>query len=171
MADKLPPYRLQPVLEQRERRKQQAERALGEAKQRLRAEQQRLEEMLEVRRQLDAKRIETTRRFEELLTQPGVPIAEESLRHDRYQQVLAEQAARMDAEIAQQRRAVAAAERGVAEAQAALLKAATDLQAMEKHKEKWEEKVRREAREREQEVQEELGQAMWLQQQRRQARG
>jgi hypothetical protein len=170
MAGNKPSYRLQPVLEQRQRRREEAERVVADAKKELRQQMERLSEMMECKRQLEVKRQELVAEFEAMIGQPGVALAEESLRHDRYQKILLQKFVEMDGAIARQRNAVRQAELKIDAAKQALLKAITDLKAMEKHKETWEEQVKREAREREQEVQEELGQTMWLQQRQRRQR-
>ncbi|RME73155.1 MAG: hypothetical protein D6776_07560 [Planctomycetota bacterium] len=169
MAKKKPHYRLQPVLEQRQRRRDEAQRQVAAAEQALEQQMRRLAEMMECKRQLVLKKDELRQEFESLIGRPGVALAEESVRYDRYQTVIDEKVREMDGAIGRQRVTVRQAESALERAKAALLEAITELRAMEKHKENWEAEVRREEREREQEQQEELGQTMWLQQ-RQQAR-
>lgn len=167
MAKKLPRYRLQPVFEQRERRKDEATKALVAAREALEAEKQRLVTMQQAREELAKKREQTVEDFmQRLLGGDMQRVGEARQQHDYYLEVLDQEAQRMDAAIVQQHQAIARAEQGVVKAQEALLHAATELKAMEKHKEKWAAELKAEWDRKEQEVQEELGQVMWLQQRR-----
>ncbi len=164
MAAKRPKYRLQPVLEQRQRRREEAERAVADAKEALRREMERLAGMMECKRELELKQEQLRAEFQALIGKPGVALAE--------QEVVAQKVREIDGAIARQRQAVRKAQIQIDLANEALLEAITDLKALEKHKENWEEQVRREQLAREQAVQEELGQTMWLQErQRAQRRG
>ncbi|MFC1705331.1 hypothetical protein ACFL59_00735 [Planctomycetota bacterium] len=167
---KKPSYRLQPVLEQREREKDAANRLVLQRQKELRFEEQKLTKLQEMRRQVDVRKEECTAKFYEIMTRPGVSIAEESLRHDRFQEVLDKEAAAHDQAIVQQRRAIQRAEQRIEEAKQALLKTAIDVQGMEKHKEQWAHGVKVEEQRKEQAEQEELGGVMWLQQRRERQR-
>ncbi|MGH7297921.1 MAG: hypothetical protein ACRELB_23475 [Polyangiaceae bacterium] len=157
---------MQFVLEQREKARKAAEEALAEAKKALRVEQQKLAALEEERRQVDVRKKKAGDEFSAALSRPGTNIAEEATLHDNFQRAQDAEAKRLDGLVQQQFQAVRRAQGRVEDAMLALTRAAADLQAMEKHKENWLREVKKEALVKEQNEQEELGQAMWLQQQR-----
>jgi hypothetical protein len=163
---KMPAYRLQIVLDQREAEKKKKEEQLAETQKALREERKKLEELEEERRQVDVRKEAATAEFHARMMKPGCSIAEEADRHDWYQKSQDAEAARIDGEIQGQKQAVRRAEQRVEDARMELQQAATELQAMEKHKEKWSKEVKREIAEKEQLQQEEIGEAMWLAQRR-----
>ena len=167
MSNQTPAYRLQIVLEQREEEKKAKEEALAEAQKALKQEQQKLEAKIAERRAVDAKKAQCSADFQANLMRPGCQISEEADRHDSYQKKLDAEAAKLDQEVAAQKQAVRRAEQRVEDAKQELLKAATEVQAMEKHKENWTKQVKRELAEKEQMQQEEIGEAMWLAQRRK----
>jgi hypothetical protein len=162
-------YRLQPVLEKRQREKDQAVQKVAEAKKQVEYEQKKLEKIIEMRMQVDEKKKLCTQRFYEQLEKAGTNVAEESTSHDLYQKVLDVEARNHDEAIVRQKIVIEEAKDKVKQAEAALLQATINVQAMEKHKEDWEKQVKREELEKEQELGEELGEAMWLQQRRKAA--
>jgi hypothetical protein len=167
VSNAAPQYRLQIVLEQREREKKEKEEQLAETQKALRAEQKKLEEKIAERKQVDVKKNQASANFQAALLRPGCAISEEAERHDWYQKSLDAEAARLDQQVAQQRQAVRRAEQRVEDAKLELVKAATEVQAMEKHKENWTKQVKKELAEKEQMQQEEIGEAMWLAQRRK----
>lgn len=168
MAD--PVYRLQIVLEQREREKKDKEEQLATTQKELKAEQLKLDEKIEERRQVDVRKETAAAAFQSNIMKPGCNIADEAERHDWYQKSLDAEAERIDAEIQAQKQAVRRAEQRVEDAKMELLQAATELQAMEKHKENWAKQTKKEIAEKEQMQQEEIGESMWLAQRRDAAR-
>src|SRR5687768_6496555 len=126
----MPPYRLQVVLEQKERAKKEAEEALAATQKALKEEKLKLEKKIEERKQVDVKKAQATTDFQGNLMKPGCQISEEADRHDWYQKALDQEAAKLDDEVAAQRQAVRRAEQRVEDARMELLKAATELQAM-----------------------------------------
>jgi hypothetical protein len=163
---KLPDYRLQIVLDQREREKDAAEKALLERQKELRAEQEKLKKIEEERRAVDRKKAKATEEFHAGLMKGGINIAEESDRHDWFQKAMDQEALRIDNEILKQKQAIRRAEQKVAEAREEVNKATIALEAMKKHKEKWIAQAKREAAEKEQAQADEVGETLWLQQQR-----
>jgi hypothetical protein len=163
-------YRLELILNQREEKKDECQKALTEAEKALRLEQKKLEEKIEERRQVDVRKAQATETFHANLMRPGCNIAEEADRHDWYQKAQDQEALRLDEEVEAQRQQVRRAEGYVEDAKLELEKARIDLEALVKHKEKWQKQVKREEMEKEQSALEELGEAMWLQQQREAAR-
>lgn len=161
---KMPEYRLQLVLEQRERIKKAKEEALVETRKALKAEEQKLERIKEERRQVDVRKAKALADFDAALMRPGTNIADEAERHEHYQKAQDVEAVRLDGEIAKQKQAVRRAEQRVEDAKLEVQKADIDVQALVKHKEKWAKQVKREQDEKDQNVLEELGEVMWLQQ-------
>jgi hypothetical protein len=167
-----PEYRLEIVLEQREKKKKDCQQALIDAEKALVEEKKKLAALQEARRQVDVRKAKAADEFNQALMRPGTNIAEEADRHDWYQKAQDAEAARIEGEIAKQKQQVRRAEGRVADAQLELQKASIDLEALQKHKEKWLKQIKREADEKEQNAQEELGEVMWLQQLRdEQSRG
>lgn len=165
-------YRLQVVLEKREREKDQAARDVNVAKKAVEFEEKKLEQIVKMRMQIDVEKEAVTARFHETLDHPpeGCDLGYESTAHDRYQGVLDEKARHHDQAIVQQKIAIEAAKARVKAAERALLQATINVQAMEKHKDEWRRQIKREELEKEQALQEELGEAMWLQKRRKNAR-
>jgi len=160
-------YRLEPVLHMREKARDEAQQAVTDRKKELDFELKKLEKLKEMRKQVDVKKELCTQKFYEIMLKPGIDISTESFRHDKFQEVLDKEAAACDQAILQQQQQIRQAEERVEEAKQAMLKATVDLQAMEKHKEGWQKQIKVEELRKEQEVQEELGEAMWLQNRRR----
>lgn len=145
MAD----YRLQALLDIRERTKKEKEEALAEAKKRLILEQQKLEEL---RKQLQDMRDMRVSKQEELMakTQAGEMGIDGYLKAERYLK-------RMDREIIEfeetqiraQEKRIVFAEQEVQWANEEMLQAMQDFKALEKHKENWaaEIKAERQAKE------------------------
>ena len=166
-----PEYRLQLILEQREEKKEECQKALMEAEKALRAELKRLDERVEDRKQVDVRKAKATEDFHANMMRPGCNIAEEADRHDWYQKAQDQEAVKCDEAIEAQKQQVRRAEGQVEDARVALENARIELEALVKHKEKWAKQIKREELEKEQSSLEELGAAMWLQQQREAARG
>jgi flagellar biosynthesis chaperone FliJ len=163
---KLPEYRLQIVLDQREREKDAAQKELLERQKELNAEQDKLKRIEEMRREVDRKKARATEEFQASLMKAGTNVAEEADRHDWYQKAMDEEALRIDAEILKQKQAIRRAEQKVDEAKQELNRATIALEAMKKHKEKFLKQAKLEADIKEQNVADEVGEVLWLQQQR-----
>lgn len=170
MAKQAKKYRLEPVLKKREREKDAALQKVKDAKKAVEFEEQKLQKLLDMRLEIDRKKQACTDRFYELLGQPGTNVAYESEAHENYQKVLAEQARNHDQAIVRQKVTIEQAKERVKQAEQELLQATINVQAMEKHKEDWAKQVKLEELREEQERQEEIGEAMWLQHKRRMAR-
>lgn len=83
--------------------------------------------------------------------------------------MLAKQSIEHEKAIAAQSAQLRRAQERVKEGEKLLLQAMINVQAMEKHKAGWEHEQKLEELRKEQEVQEELGEAMWLQNRRKNA--
>jgi len=161
-------YELQIVLEKRDREKQEAEKKRMEAIEALKVEKCKLEQRKEERKQIDLTKIKATEEFHANLSKPGCSIAEEADRHDAYQKWLDAEAVKKDQEIQQQMQVVRRAEIRVAEAEDELNQAIIAFEALKEHKAAWQKRVKKEEMEREQAALEEIGQSLWLDQQRKQ---
>lgn len=155
-------YRLQTLLEMRERTKKEAEEyfaqamnALAEEEAKLKEEEDSLERMIEDRQR---RREEYSRK----LAAGEMKITDQSSTY-RYIERLKEHELDQQTIIDAQEEQVREAKREVERAQEALVAATQDLKALEKHKEKWAEQVRRERMLREEGVMDEIGQAIFQQ--------
>ena len=171
MSAKLPRYRLQPILDQKLRKKKDAEEALAEAQKALRAEEDRkveLEEQLEqIRREKQEAR---RRRQEEMLAQGGMGAALANRTQDYVHGAGAREERKQD-EIADQVRAIEKAALRLEEQKLILLDAARDAEGMEKHKAEWIDNVKREIADAEAKEMDEIGNAMFQNRRMKEKRG
>lgn len=158
----MPTYRLQALLEIRERAKKEAEEIFAQATQALReeqdklaAEERRLEEMIEDRH----RRRES---YARQLASGEMKVTDQSNAY-RYIERLKEKEAEQQTVIDAQREQVREAEKEMRRCQAALVEAARELEALVKHKEKWAEQVKRERMMREENIMDEIGQTIFQQ--------
>lgn len=157
----LPPYRLQTLLELRERKKEEAERELSRTMAELKAAQDKQAAMeLELERMV-AKR-EARRRDYMERAMKGEIAAMEAVNINKYIERLKEQEALQQDAIDGQKAVVAQREEDVDVARKALIKANQELKALEKHKEKWLEEVKKEIAAKEEQVMDELAQSIYL---------
>ncbi len=155
-------YRLQTLLEMRQRAKEDAERRFSEAMQALAKEQKelkRLEEDLERRKQERKAKVQAY--LADIMAKGMVGInAFNSM--NRYEERLKDEEAQVALDIERQKEAVKAAERFVEEKRLEMADAAKELKAIEKHKENWAKEVKKERDMREDLAQEEIGNALHL---------
>ncbi|MFN0124340.1 MAG: hypothetical protein ACKV2V_27895 [Blastocatellia bacterium] len=159
-----PKYRLTPLIEIRERAKQDAARVVSRRREELamaEAELVRREQaVIECReRQAEARRQMTT------AAERGIQAAKLVL-HRTHVDDLRLLEAQLQDEVEKQKTIVARAEAALDRALLALAEAARELQTVEKHRELWREQVKREAERRDQKLLDELGAARHTQQQR-----
>jgi flagellar export protein FliJ len=162
---KLPKYRLEPVLEQREKEKHQAEMALVAAQEALEQEIVKLKE-LEAEKEKKLEEIELTREKREQKARDGELTVEQSRQYKLYIQRLHNEAKEMDVVIYKQARAVERAEENVSKAKDHLLQCAKEYEAMAKHKEKWLEERKTELEKKEQKLMEEIGMGQFFKRKR-----
>jgi len=157
----MPPYRLQTLLEIRERKKEAAERELSRTMRELKLAQEKQKDMeLELERMI-AKR-ETRRREYMEKAMKGEIAAMEAVNINKYIERLKELEALQQDAIEGQKAVVRQREEDVEEARRALVVATQELKALEKHKEKWIEEVKKERAAKEEEQMDELAQAIYL---------
>jgi hypothetical protein len=164
----MPAYRLQTLLEIRQRAKEAAEQAFSEAVREVakeEAEQKRLEQDLERRR------IERRQKMDDYLADIMVKGTGVSgmASMGRYENRLKDEETQVSLEIERQKEAVKQAKKRMEERRVEMAQAAMDLKAIEKHKEKWQKQVKAERDAREELVQEEIGNVLHLARQRRAA--
>jgi len=162
---KLPQYRLEPVLEQRERARHEAEMALAAAREALEAEIDKLKE-LEAEKEKKLQKIELTRQQRDQKALEGTLTVEQSRQYKLYIQRLHNDVKEMDIVIYKQARAVERAEENVAKAKDFLLLCAKEYEAMAKHKERWLEERKAEMDKKEQKLMEEIGMGQYFKRKR-----
>ncbi|HVE84482.1 MAG TPA: flagellar assembly protein FliH [Myxococcales bacterium] len=162
----MPPYRLQTLLEIRQRAKEAAEQAFSEAVRevaRQEKEQQRLERDLEERKA--GRKAKVDLYLQEIMARGAGVSGMNSM--NRYELRLKDEEAQVALEIERQKEVVKRAKKAMEEKRQEMAQAAMDLKAIEKHKEKWEKEVKAARQAREELVQEEIGNALHLARTRR----
>lgn len=158
----LPPdYRLATLLTLRERKKEQAEHYLADCLTALRAEQQRQREMEDELARMIAKRQARTREYAEKAMR-GEMSAQEAIGANVYIDHLKEQEEEQKHAIEAQKAVVRQRQEDVEGARQDLLAATQELKAIEKHKEKWTEEVKKEREAKEDEAMDEVAQTIFL---------
>ena len=158
---KQPDYRLQTLLGLREKAKDEAERHLGDCLRILKEEEERLEEMRAELRRMIASREAKSRDYAEKQMR-GEMSAQAVISANSYIERLKEQEEAQQEAIDGQQEVVNARKADVKDARDKLIVANQDLKALEKHKEKWEKKIKREAQMKEEEALDELAQTIFL---------
>ena len=162
----MPPYRLQTLLEIRERAEEAAKQAFSEASQALAKEQKelkRLEEDLE-RRKVERK-AKVLAYLDEVMKK-GAGAGGLTMMN-RFEERLKDEEAQVALEIERQKEIIKVAEELVETRRVEMAAAATDVKAIEKHKDKWAKELRHERDQREEQNQEEIGSALFLARQRK----
>jgi len=154
-------YRLQTLLGLRERRREEAERALGLANQALATEQKRLADMEKELERMIAKREAKSREYAEKAMR-GEMAAGGAVSANAYIERLKEQERMQQDSIAGQKDVVAQREQLVEAARQELVVANQEVKALEKHKEKWQEERKRELAAKQEEALDEIGQTIFL---------
>jgi len=157
----VPPYRLQTLLEIRQRAKEAAEQAFSEAVRevtRQEKEQQKLERDLEQRKAERKHKVELY--LQEIMARGAGVSGMNSM--NRYELRLKDEEAQVALEIERQKEVVKRAKKAMEEKRQEMAQAAMDLKAIEKHKEKWQKEVRVARDAREDLAQEEIGNALHL---------
>jgi flagellar export protein FliJ len=162
----MPPYRLQTLLEMRERAKEEAEQAFSAAIKALEKEKvelKRLEDDLEKRK---AERKQKVMAYLNEVMAKGSGINGMNMM-SRFEQRLKDEEAQVALDIERQKETVKVAERFVENKRREMAEAAKELKAIEKHKETWQKQVKAERQQREELTQEEIGSALFQARQRK----
>ena len=158
----MPPYRLQTLLEMRERAKEAAEQAFAQAVQELERQKQKLKQMQDDLERRKAERKEKVMAYLAEVMKKGSGAGGLSMMN-RFEERLKDEEAQLQLEIDHQRDVVvkqAAAD--VETKRFEMAEAAKELKAIEKHKETWQKQVKKEREAREELNQEEIGNALHL---------
>lgn len=154
-------YRLRVLLELREQAKQEAERFLGECLAALKTEEDRLTQMEDELARMVSRRETRMREYAEKQMR-GDMSAQAMISANSFIERLKEQEEAQEKAIESQKEVIAQREEEVKEARSKLITANQELKALEKHREKWEAKVKRERTIKEEEALDELAQTIYL---------
>jgi flagellar export protein FliJ len=158
---KQPDYRLQALLEIRERAKEEAEHQLGEALAAHKAELDKQQQMEQELERMVARREQRKREYAEKQMR-GEMSAQDVIGANTYIERLREQEEAQKQAIEGQKAIVAEKQQQVDLARQNLVKATQDLKALEKHKEKFIEDWKKEMQGKEEEAMDELAQQIFL---------
>lgn len=155
-------YRLQIVLDKRQKIKEDAEKNLGDAQnavlEQQKIEEERVRDVEKAKKRKDDERAELNRKtMEGQLSIEKIKMGKEFLKTLDFEIKKAQE------KLEQQRVKVQEAKDFVEKRRAELVEATKEFQAIEKHKEKWLEQSKKEMEAKEQEEQEEIGNVLFLQ--------
>ncbi len=155
-------YRLQTLLEIRERAEEDAKQAFAAAMAQLKQEQDLLQELKDELERMIEDRYRRREEYANKLASGEMKVTDQAAAYrfiDRLKEKEVEQKGRIDA----QRENVREAEKHMKRAQDALIQATQDLKALQKHKENWETQVKKERAMREAEQLDEIAQTIYQQ--------
>ncbi|MEQ8273135.1 MAG: hypothetical protein RMA76_11130 [Deltaproteobacteria bacterium] len=155
-------YRLQTLLEIRERAEEDAKQAFAAAMAQLKQEQDLLQELKDELERMIEDRHRRREEYANKLASGEMKVTDQAAAYrfiDRLKEKEVEQKGRIDA----QRENVREAEKHMKRAQDALIQATQDLKALQKHKENWEAQVKKERAMREAEQLDEIAQTIYQQ--------
>ena len=158
---KQPDYRLQTLLGLREKAKDEAERHLGDCVRILKEEQERLADMEAELRRMVASREAKSRDYAEKQMR-GEMSAQAMIGAQAYIERMKELEEGQERAIDGQKQVVENKKGDVEQARGLLVEANQELKALEKHKEKWAEKIKKEQQTKEEAELDELAQTMYL---------
>jgi hypothetical protein len=154
-------YRLQVLFEMREKAKTEAEEVYAEKKKLVIVEMKKMDEMREHLKGMVQKRQDKRTEYAER-TRQGEYTINQIQANDRHIEKMKQQEAAYQVEIDRQQERIEEAERVAAEAMELVVKATQDFKALEKHKEKWQKQVKREAMLKEEDAVEDIAQAQYF---------
>ena len=166
----LPPYRLATLVSIRERKKEQAEAALAAALAAHKREQDKLEALRVELLRMEERRAEMRRAYMEK-AMAGKVGAQEAVSHNTYVEHLKDQEKRQAEAIVEQEDIVLEHEGYVSQARALLVTRTQELKALEKHREKWLDEVKKERAAKEELAMDDIAQTIYLRGQRRDGDG
>ncbi len=162
----MPPYRLQTLLEMRERAKEEAEQAFSAAIKELEKEKLALKQLEDELEKRKAERKQKVMAYLNEVMAKGSGINGMNMM-SRFEQRLKDEEAQVALDIERQKEAIKVAEKLVEQRRREMAEAAKELKAIEKHKENWKKQVRYERQQREEMTQEEIGSALFQARQRK----
>jgi flagellar export protein FliJ len=162
----MPPYRLQTLLEMRERAEEEAKQAFSEAMKALAAEKKKLAELeADLARRKAERKGKIQAYMAEIMKKGANPGAMTQM--NRFEQRLKDEEAQVALEIERQKEAVHEAEKLVEQRRMEMAEAAKEKKAIEKHKENWAKQVKYERQQKEDMNTEEIGNTLHLQRTRK----
>lgn len=163
MAEK---YRLQPVLDKREKKKKDAEKILAAA----RAEVERQKQVLKQREEDVEKAIQKKDKYTaDFMTKMQAGMDSGKITASKaFIEVLKQNIVTAQKKVEEQKKVVETAEQKVQIAVAGVAEATKEMKVIEKHKENWQDAVRKEIEEKEDKEQEEVAQGLYEQHRKRQ---
>ncbi len=155
-------YRLQALLEIRERTKKEKEEELAKAQKKLQEEKQKLEELRKQLEDMKAHLLKKQREYAEQISRGGM-IGSLYNRADRHLKFLEDKIQKFEEEeIKEQEKRIAFAQQEVDWAHEELLQAMQEYKALEKHKEKWLEQQKKEMMAKQELQEEEIATTIFL---------
>ncbi|MBI2377905.1 MAG: flagellar assembly protein FliH [Deltaproteobacteria bacterium] len=155
-------YRLQVLLEMRQRAEEDAKTAFAEAQKALRLEEKKLQEEEELLERMIADRKRRREEYSRKLASGEMKVTDQSSAN-RFLERMKEKEAEQKDRIEAQREQVRRAEKEVKKAQDALIEATQELKALQKHKENWETQIKKEMAAKEEDNLDEIGQVIFNQ--------
>ncbi len=149
-------YRLQPMLDMKERAKKKAEIRLAKALKELDEARKKLKKLEEEKQQIIRRRKECRRELHEKVA-AGAATAKDGHNRVNYLRKLEDDEKQKSEEIEQQKKAIEQCEMQVKRARREYIDAVKDLRVMEKHKELWRKKLQHEINREEEKEMDELG--------------
>jgi len=162
----MPAYRLQTLLEMRERAEEAAKQAFSEAVQVFEAEKKKLEQMRADLTRRQQERKEKVLAYRMSVLSSNALQANSFEQFERFEQRLKEEEAQVELEMVAQEGEVKRAKQRMEQRRMEMAEAAKEKKAIEKHKEQWAKQVRYERQMREELVQEEIGNTLHLKRKR-----
>jgi flagellar export protein FliJ len=157
----LPKYRLQLILDKRQKAKEDAEKALADA-QKLLEDEKKLEKQKELEVEQAKQRKEDSKKELNQKMLEGQMDVGKVQNHKNFLKSLDFEIEKAKERLIAQQQKVKQAETFLEQKRVELINATTEYQAMEKHKEKWLEKVKKEIEAAEANEQEEIGNVLFL---------
>jgi flagellar export protein FliJ len=161
----MPQYRLQALLEIRERAEEEAKDVFAKAMQALRQEEQALQQLEEELQRMIEDRHRRRKEYSEKLASGEMKVTDQASAQ-RYLERLKEREQEQKGKIDAQKEQVREAEKRLKRTQEALIKATQDLKALQKHREKWLEDWKKERALKEEDMLDEIAQTIFQQQQK-----
>jgi len=158
----MPPYRLQALLEIRERAEEEAKQAFSDAVKALEAEKKTLEGMIQdLERKKAERKAKVQAYLQEVMAKGGGVGGFQQM--NRFEDRLKDEEAQMALEIERQREVVDQAQQLLEQRREEMAEAAKEKKAIEKHKENWQKQVKYERQQKEEMNIEEIGNTLHLQ--------
>jgi len=163
----MPAYRLQTLLEIRERAEEAAKQAFSEAAQAFHAQKKKLEELQAELRRRKEERQEKVRAHRESVFSSHALQANAFEQFEHFEKRLKEEEAKLELEVQAQEAQTKRAQQKMEQKRWEMAEAAKEKKTIEKHKEKWAQQVRYERQMREELAQEEIGNTLHMQRMRK----